>query len=70
MIKDKLGINFHSEAVYEYKCLKAKVTEFNGVIKTNFLGNDMPKENMHYTCILCIIINSVINFDKKSHPQV
>ena len=70
VIKDKLGINFHSEAVYEYKYLKAKVREFTGVIKTNFLGNDMPKENMHYTCILCIIINSVINFDKKNHPQV
>ena len=25
MIKDKLGIKFHSEPVYEYKSLKAKV---------------------------------------------
>ena len=24
-IKDKLGINFHSESVYDYKYLKAKV---------------------------------------------
>ena len=46
-IKNKLGIKFHSEPVYEYKYLKAKVREFNGVIKTNFLGNDMLKENMH-----------------------
>ena len=36
VIKDKLGIKFHSEPVYEYKCLKAKVREFDGVIKTNF----------------------------------
>ena len=43
-IKNKLGIKFHNEPVYEYKYLKAKVKEFNGVIKTNFLGNDMPKE--------------------------
>ena len=64
-IKDKLGINFHIEPVYEYKYLKAKVREFDGVIKTNFLGNDMPKENMHYTYIACITIDSVINFDKK-----
>ena len=49
MIKDNLGIKFHSEPVYEYKYLKAKVRKFNGVIKTNVLGNDMPKENMHYT---------------------
>ena len=70
MIKDKLGIKFHSEPVYEYKYLKAKVREFDGVIKTNFLGNDMPKENMHYTCIACITIDSVMRIDKKNHLQV
>ena len=42
MIKNKLNINFQSEPVYEYKYLKAKVREFDGVIK-NFLGNGMPK---------------------------
>ena len=51
VIKDKLGIKFHSEPVYEYKYLKAKVREFDGVIKTNILGNNKPKENMYYTCI-------------------
>ena len=70
VIKDKLGIKFHSEPVYEYKYLKAKVREFDGVIKTNFLGNDIPKENMHYTCIACITIDSVIKIDKKNYPQV
>ena len=30
----------------------------------------MPKENMHYTCITCITIDSVMNFDKKNYPQV
>ena len=70
VIKDKLGIKFHSEPVYEYKYLKAKVREFNGVIKTNFLVNDIPKENMHYTCIACITIDSVLRIDKKNNPQV
>ena len=70
MIKDKLGTKFHSEPVYEYKYLKAKVREFDGMIKTNFLGNDIPKENMHYTCIACITIDSVMRIDKKNHPQV
>ena len=70
VIKNKLGIKFHSEPVYEYKYLKAKVREFDGAIKTNFLGNDMPKENMHYTCIACITIDSVMRIDKKNHPQV
>ena len=53
-IKNKLGIKFHSEPVYEYRYLKAKVREFDGAIKTNFLGNDLPKENMHYTCTACM----------------
>ena len=70
VIEDKLGIKFHSEPVYEYKYLKAKVREFDGVIKTNFLGNDVPKENMHYTCIACITIDSVMRTDEKNHPQV
>ena len=30
----------------------------------------MPKENMHYTCIACITTDSVMNIDKKHHPQV
>ena len=57
VIKDKLGIKLHSELVYKYKYLKAKKRESDGVIKTNFLGNDMSKENMHYTCISCITID-------------
>ena len=70
VIKNKLNIKFHSELVYEYKYLKAKVREFNGVIKTNFLNNGMPKENIYYSCIACITIDSVINFNKKNHPQI
>ena len=56
IIKDQLGINFYSKLVYGYKYLKAKVREFDGMIKTNFLGNNMPKEKMHYTCIASITI--------------
>ena len=70
IIKDKLGIKLHSEPVYEYKYLKAKGREFGGVIKTNFLNNGMPIENMYYSCIACITIDSVINFNDKNHPQV
>ena len=65
VIKDKLGINFYSGPVHEYKYLKAKVREIDGMIKTNFLGNGMPKEDRHYTCIACITIDSVLTIDKK-----
>ena len=40
------------------------------MIKSNFLGNDMPKENMHNPCIACITIDSVLKIDKKNHAQV
>ena len=69
-IKNKLGIKFHRELVCEYRYLKAKVREFDGVIKTNFLGNDVPKENMHYACIATITVDSVLRIDKKNHLQV
>ena len=69
-IKGKLNIKFHSMPVYDEKYIKAKVREFNGVIKTNFLGDEIPKESMHYTCIACITIDSVMRMEKKNHPQV
>ena len=50
-IKGKLNIKFHSMPVYDEKYIKAKVREFNGVIKTNFLSDEIPKESMSYTCI-------------------
>ena len=64
VIKKKLKIKFHSMPVYDEKYLKTKVREYDGVIKTNFLGNGIPKENMHYTCIACITINSVMEMEK------
>ena len=44
VIKNKLGIKFHSKPFYKQKYLKAKIIEFDGVIKTNFLGNGTPKK--------------------------
>ena len=52
------------------KYLKVKVKEFGGNIKTNFLGNGLPKENTNYTCIACITIDSVWKINKKNYPQV
>ena len=34
------------------------------------MGNDIPKENMHYTSTACITIDSIMRIDKKNHPQV
>ena len=64
-IKGKLNIKFPSMPVYDEKYIKAKVREFSGVIKTNFLDDEVPKENEVYTCITCITIDSVMRMEKK-----
>ena len=68
-IKKALNIKFHSMLVFDEKYIKAKVREFNGVIKTNFFSVEIPKENMHCTCIVCITIDSVMRTEK-NYPQV
>ena len=57
VIKNKLKIKFHSQPIYKNKYLKVKVREFDCSIKTNFLGNNVPKENTYYTCIACITLS-------------
>ena len=64
-IKKTLNMKFHSTPIYDEKYINAKVREFNSVIKTNFLGDETPKENVHYTCIACITIDSVMRMEKK-----
>ena len=63
-IKGKLNIKFHSMSFYDEKYLKTKVREFNGVTRTNFLSDEIPKESMNYTCIVCITIDSVMKMEK------
>ena len=69
-IRKTLNIEFHSMHGYDEKYIKAKVREFDGVIKTNFLSDEVPKENEHYTCIACITIDSVMRMEKKNYLQV
>ena len=39
------------------------------MIKTNFLGDEIPKENVHYICIAGITIDSVMKMEKKCYRQ-
>ena len=54
VIRNKLGNEFHSEPIYEEKYWKTKIKEFNGMIKTNFLGNNIPKGERwkKYKCLV------------------
>ena len=56
--------------IHDKKYIKTKIKEYDGVIKTKFLGNDVPKENKHYTCIACVTIDSVTRMAKKNYSQV
>ena len=47
-IKETLNIKFHSMPVYDEKYIKAKVREFNGAIKTNFLGGEELTKNCNF----------------------
>ena len=67
-IKETLNIKFHSILVYDEKYIKAKVREFNGANKTNVLGEEIPEESMHYSCIACKNIDSVMRMQKKNYP--
>ena len=69
-IKEKVNIKFHSMPVYDETYIKAKARQFDGKIKINFLGDEVQKENMHYTCIACITIDCVMRMNKKNYPQV
>ena len=69
-IKNTLNIKFYSMPAYDEKYIKAKVREFNGVIKTSLIGDKIPKETMHCTCIACITIDSVMRIEKENYPQV
>ena len=69
-LKGELITKFHSMPVCDEKYMKAKVREFNGVIKTNISDDKIPKENEHYSCIACITFASVMRMEKKNYPRL
>ena len=68
-IKKLLDTKFHSKPAYDEKYIKAKVKTFNAMVNTVFWNDKIPKENVHYTWIAAISIDSVMKIDKKNYPQ-
>ena len=68
-IKETLNIKFHITPVYDEKYIKSKVREFNGVIQTNFLGDEVSKENKYCTCIACVTTDCVMRIEMKKYLQ-
>ena len=69
-IKETLNTKFHNMPVYHKKYITAKIREFNGVIKTNFWGDEIPKEGARHTCIARITIDSVMRMEKSLFRRI
>ena len=51
------------------KYIKAKLKTYVDIITTNFHNKKMPKEKVPCKCLSIIILDSVIESDKKYYPQ-
>ena len=52
--------------MYNDKYIKAKINLYN----TNFYGNKTPIASECGTCFFVILLDSIVNADKKYHPQI
>ena len=50
--------------------MKAQVKIFNNEVNTNFGGDEVPKEGVHYTCKACISIDPVMKIEKNVHKLI
>ena len=66
MVKYDIWNKFNSKLVYDEKYIKAEVKTFNGIVNTIFWNDEIPKENVHYTCIAAVSIDFVMNIDKNT----
>ena len=64
----KKGIN--SERVYNDKYIKIKIKIYNYRMNTNFQGNKIPKDNECCACLSVVLLDSVVNVDKKYYAQI
>ena len=64
-IKNLFGENFDSEPVYNDKYIKAKINLYT----TNFYRNITPIEGEHYSWFSVILLDSIVNVDKKHQEK-
>ena len=70
-IEKLIKMSFGSNPVYgdDVQYIKTKIKTYAGSIITNFHNNKMPKEKASCKCLSIIMIDSVINANKKYYPQ-
>ena len=66
-----MNIEFDSDPVYgdNDKYIKTKIKMYEDRVNTNYQGKKVSKENVSYTCLSLIMLNSVIRVNKKYYPQ-
>ena len=55
-IKQKVNMKFHSMLIYDETYIKVKVREFDGKIKTNFLGDEYMDIYQQNICIILALL--------------
>ena len=63
-------VKFNTNPIRDEKYITTQVKVFDGVNKTTFTNDKIPKERNHYVCIAAINIDSVMKIDRKVYPQV
>ena len=69
-ISNLLKKEVDSELVHDYKYIKSKINFYNGKIKTNFHVNKIPRNGECCALLSVILLDSVIEVEKKSYTQI
>ena len=65
-IKKLFRKEFDGEPVYNDKYIKIKINLYD----TKFYGNKTPVEGEDCKCFFVILLDSILNVEKKYHPQI
>ena len=56
--------------MYNDKYIKINIKICNNRINTNFQGNKIATDNEWCACLSAILLDSVVDVDKKYYPQI
>ena len=69
VIRKLLKLKFFVSPVRDDKYIIAKLKILDGINRTTFTNDIVPREKNHYTCTSATDIDSVLKIDKKAFPQ-
>ena len=64
-----MSTDFNCKTAYDDKYIKTKIKTYADIIVTNFHNKKIPKEKVPCKCLSIIMLDSVIESDKKYYPQ-